>query len=205
MLGEQIEISLKNSLKSASTSEYELFNEKNIYSDYTSRFFKIAKKIKKDGSSESFRDFRIQLSKEIEQINKPKCFNDKISEIDIEIYQEIVLQLKDKTEPEIIKIFNTVTRFANDFICDENQRERVLYTSEALKFIYKRSNTDFSVIRLKSLFTENSYGGYLLNDCGHRCGAEKLDNMSWQDWLSFTINPPAWTAALFAHCIIICY
>ena len=205
ILREQIEISLKNSLKSASASEYELFNEKNIYSDYTRRIFKIAKKIMKDGNSESLKDYKVQLSKETEQIKIPKCFNDKISEIDIEIYQEIVLQLKDKTEPEIIKIFNTVNRFANDFICDDNQRERVLYTNEALKYIYTSQNTDFPVVRLKSIFTENSYGGYLLNDCGHRCGEKRLDNMSWQDWVAFGMNPALWTAALFATCISLCY
>lgn len=204
ILTDQIEIALKNpSPKSASISDYEFFNKKNDYSDYPESLFNLAKKLKEDYNTESYEDLKIRFNKEIGLIKTPKCFNGKTSEIESKIYQEIVLHLIDKTEPDIIKIFNTVNRFANDFICEEDQRERILYTIESLKLIYIKNNVDLSIPRLKSL-TENSYGGYLLTDCQHWCVEGVLERMNWMDWLEFGMNPPLYTAAIYLHCVIVC-
>ena len=99
-----------------------------------------------------------------------------------------------------------MTVFANDYICDDNLKDRVLYANEALKFMYKSQDAEQSAVSLKSgVYAQNSYGGYLLNDCGHRCGEERLDNMGWQEWTLFAMNPALFAAGLFAVCISLCY
>jgi len=199
----QVSTSFKKSTKSASLTEYEIFNNKNTYSDYARSIFSIAKKWTKDKSIASSLDFKGQFYDEINQIKTPECFNAKPSEIEYEVIHRLWIDLKGKTKYEIIIIFNNYRKFVENYICDDIQQDRILYTIETLKLICVQSSFDNSQISMLKSASDD----HLLTPCQRDCMNAKMDDMNWFDWaVALALEgPPAWAVQMYISCVINCW
>lgn len=127
---------------------------------------------------------------------KPSCFEKPLTAIEKSIFVSISQSLKDKSLTESIVILNSVEMFLSENICDNDQLERLLYLTGALKIGYVKHS---SMIKLKSATSLLNTGGVALKGeqfdiCYDVCMNQRYSNMNLIDWIEFGLNPPAHVA-----------
>jgi hypothetical protein len=206
ILRENVSSSLKN-LESANTKqEYIFFWKTNSYTEYAKRIFSYVQD-KKNEQLKSTNKIKGYSNTEINLLELPICFNGEFTEIESILIKELFHDLKGKADAEIVLIFNTYCNFIQNFLCNDNQRERMIYTFEAIKLIFKdvvSNNEELSGLRLKSINNTMEEGEHALTPCQHDCISDKLDSWNWVDWLFAAANPPLNVLALYLSCVVQC-
>lgn len=146
-----------------------------------------------------------ELKAFIESLPKPSCFDFPMAEIEKSIFLTIVNALQGKTALQVLAMLDSSEEFVSSKICDDGQKERLLYIIGILRIgpLLSTGKIDFSTnnIQLKSARLDGNIialQGADFDYCYDNCMRKKYSNYNTIDWIKFAINPPAdvlWNAA----------